>query len=334
MLLGQKYSSLPCWLFICFQCLNLLKGFGIATSFVGATKDSSKIPVEIRLNPAPNQLHGKLYVTTGTNYTVIAEITDEHYKNLTLTYQWSVKDKTITTDPNASQIFYQFKQPEDSDFIKVLVVHSTNETGMMRKDLVVYDPVAITEFKCDSVLTQGDLLNATIKFSGTRPVRYSYKICPGIHVNPDCIGFRDGGTTNDISVTLVHYLRFVGDYTLMFGLMNTASNLDKSYHIKIVDTVRNQSIPYTPIVCSIAAVLVLAIGLIMHLKFKRTIYTETADLDFTRNAYEDDDDWADQWESEQSFMQRVKYLLLSDGRADQTSQSISSILNGSRSRLV
>lgn len=288
-----------------------------------------KIPVVIRLRPAPEQLHGKIYVTTGTKYTLTAEVTDEHYKNVTLTYQWSIKNKTIVTDPKASHIEYTFSEPENSDFIKVLVVHTQEDTGVSEEDLVVYDPMVIVEFKGDSVLTQGDLLNVSILFTGTLPARYSYKICAGSAPRSDCSGYHDQGETARGSINLVHYLRYVGDYTLMVQVSNTASKTDKSYHIKIVDTVRIQSLPITPIVCSIAAVLVLATGFMLHFKFKRTIFTEAADFD-----YDDDDDWPDQWDMEQSFMQRVRYLMFSDGRADQAGQSLSSILSGSRTRLV
>lgn len=318
MLLNKCSYRTSLSVYLTFSLLNILQVETVRNYGEG------KIPVEIRLQPAANYYHGKLYLTTGTKYTIIAEITDDHYKNSTLTYQWSVKNKTIVTDPKASQIDYIFDQPEDNDFIKVLVVHTQGDTGMNKDDLVIYNPLAIVEFKGDSVLTQGDLLNASIKFTGTLPATFFYKICAGIKPDPGCRGYNDYGRATKNAITLVHYLRYVGDYTLMIELCNIASKTERSYHIKIVDSVRTQSLPITPIVCSIAAVLVLATGFMLHFKFKRTIFTETADFD-----YDDDDDWPDQWEMERSFLQRVKYLMFSDGRVDQ-----GSILSTSRSRLI
>lgn len=276
---------------------------------------TENIPVNIQLNPA-RYLYGKDYVATGTKITATAEILDEKYKNLTLTYQWSTKEKTIITDTKSSQISYVFDKPDEDNFLKILVLYQSNYTGSSSKSLVIRDPINITEPEGKLFIEHGDLLDISLKVKGGQPIEYCHEFClnkvdreTGASImDEDCKCKPNTNLTNS-EIIIKHYLRLVGNYTLLLVVDNVADHLEKHYEVKIRDTTHAQTIPYVPIVCSIVAVLILLTGVTLHMKFKRTVQTETADFDFIRTSFADDDEWAE----EQSLWQRVSYLLF---RAD------------------
>lgn len=289
---------------------------------------ASSIPVNIRLKSVV-YLHDKAYVPTNTSFVAIAEITDERYKNLSMTYQWSVKNHTIITDNNSSQIDYKFTDADESNYLKLLVVHKPNDTGSCQQDFVIRDPLDVQQPKGTMFLEHGDLLRVQLNFKGTGPFKYCHKCVRDSLIqapkatNATCLPDAD---TSENHINISQYLR-VGNYSLVFVITNVASRVEKIYKVRVSDTVREHSnVPYIPLISSICAVLILMIGIVMHLRFKRTLHTETADFDFSRHAYEDDyEDWMDE---ERSFVERVRYLLF------ESSQSADPNLSGSRSRLT
>lgn len=298
------------------------------TSILGSN-DTGNIPVNIRLEPA-HLLHGRDYVPTGTNLTATAEVLDEKYSNLTLTYQWSIKNTTIPSKLNASSITYLFNNPDNDTSLKVLVVHQPNDSGTSEKSLVVRNPVSIAALEGKLFLQHGDLLEVSLKFNGTGPFKTCYRFCLETNAknkdSDDCKECAPSHETNSTQVHLTQYLREVGNYSLMFIVDNIASRVTKQYSVKISETVRKPTIPYLPIVSSISAVMILLIGVTLHLKFKKTVHTETADFNFTRNFYEEEDFFNE----ELSLLQRIKCLLFSADEHDMNSSRMS----GSRSRLI
>lgn len=322
------------------HCLILTLFCGIVRSSVNYDQNLSNttpysddtdgsIPVNIRIKPA-HYLHGKVYISTSNNLTATAEILDEKFRNVTLTYQWSIKDKTITTDTNASQIVYKFDSPDEAQFLKVLVFHPKNDTGTSQKDLVVRDPVTIAEPGGRFFLEHGDLLDIKLKFNGTRPYLYCYKICHD-KAEPECGQCQPELETVSTEVPVLKYLHRIGNYTMNFVVSNVASQETKKYVIRITGSLSPQPLPIVPIVSSISAVVILLVGVAFHLKFKSTILTETADFDFVRQVYDDREE--EFWDEEQSFFQRVRYILFSTER-DLNSSLSDSNLSSSRARLV
>ena len=294
--------------------------------------DNGNIPVNIQVQPA-HYLHGKNYVPTKMNIIATAEILDEKFKNLPLTYQWSAKNATITTDQKASQIVYKFDKADNDNFLKVLVYHRPNDTGTSQKDFVVRDPINVADPIGKFFLEHGELLNITLKFTGTGPFSYCRKFCfDDTHdeAGQECKDCDPDGWTEANQIKILSYLRRVGNYSLVFVVDNIASRQVKIYSVRIFDTVRHQSIPLEPIVSSISAVFILLAGVAFHLKFKDSAFTETADFDFARNNYEEE------WDDEQLFAQRVKDMFFRSniGNNDDRGSFMDPNLSGSRTRLT
>lgn len=293
-------------------------------------RDNGNIPVNILIKPL-RELERKIYVPTGANITAMAEILDEKFRNVSVTYQWSAKNKTITTDTNAAKIVYSFDKADNNNFLKVLVYHKPNDTGICQKDIVVRDPIVVSDLIGNVFLEYGELLNVTLKFNGTGPFKYCSEFCLK-QSGKYCKECSPTNWTTDNEITIVKFLRPIGNYSLSFVVDNYASRVGKTYLVKIFDTVRYKTTPIVPIVCSITAVINMLTVLVLHIKFRNTVLTETADFEFIREAYEEEDE-GQFLDEEQSFVQRVRYLLF--GVARYRRNSIASWnLNGSRSRII
>lgn len=288
---------------------------------------SDIIPVNILIKPL-KELDRKIYVPTGVDISATAEILDEKFRNTTITYQWSVKNETITTDPKASKISYRFNSADDNNYLKVFVLHKPNETGTCQKDIIVRDPISIFDPSGKLFLEHGELLDITIRFNGTGPFKYCEQFCH-LERGRGCEECSPDIWTKNNHVNIVKYLRSVGNYTLRFVVDNYASRQAKSYSVKIFDTIRHQSTPIVPIVCSISAVLILLTGVLLHSKFNNTIPSETADFDFTRDSNFMEDEEFSFMDEEQSFFQRARSVLFNCRQ----SSMVDSHMSESRSRL-
>uniref|UniRef100_A0A6G1S5E0 Transmembrane protein 130 n=1 Tax=Aceria tosichella TaxID=561515 RepID=A0A6G1S5E0_9ACAR len=299
---------------------------------ITVTKNDT-IPVNIQFKPA-NYLRDKNYVATNASLNAKAEISDVNFKNQTFEYQWLVKGKDITLDKNANEINYTFSIADEEQFLELHVIqHPSNDTGSIKKDLVIRDPINIQDPAGKLFLERGELLNITLKFSlGTAPINYCYKFCRdvnGKHNPDDCPECKPDTKVDHNQVTIVYYVRNVGNYTLVFVADNIASHVSKGYSVKITDTMKSKTIPFVPIVSSILAVVIVLSGLALHLKFKRSFVTETADFDFIRHDYNEDEDFWD--DEEYTFLQRVMYLFFKTDNDHDTSMT-DSFVSGTRLR--
>lgn len=303
------------------------------TTITSSQDIQRNIPVIIGIQPY-SQLHGKIYVPTGKNLTIRADVTDDKFRNLSLTYQWSTRQHVIDTT-NVSQIVYAFDQPDENEFMKVLVFHPQNDTGVSQEDIIVRDPIKLDDPVGKTFLEHGELLDLMFRYNGTGPYQYCFRLCyekSEADCEPCDSTADEARMTASQHVAILKYLPKVGNYTLFFSVYNIATRVDRYYAIKITDILRPQTIPYIPIISSILAVLILLVGLALHLKFKQTIYTETADFDFIRQAY--DDRLEEVWDEEQSFFQRVRYLLFQMEWSTSDANLSDSNMSSSRAHLV
>lgn len=292
--------------------------------------DKNNIPVNIRLEPA-HYLHGKTYIATGAQFNATAEILDDKFKDLIITYQWSTRNTIIATGTNRSRIEYKFDKADPETYLKVIVFSREKEehSGVSEKSIIVRDPIKIAEPVDKLFIEHGELLNITLKFSGTGPFVYCYQLC--LYSCHECYPIWH---LNENQYHIVKYLHNVGNYTLRFAVDNIVSHQNKSYSVRVIDTPRESTVPYMPIVCSMSAVLILLIGFALHLKFNSiSVYTETADFDFTRTTYNESAEEEDLWDEEQSFMQRVNYLLFKSN-TERRNSSMAESNTSERSRLI
>lgn len=261
------------------------------------------IPTNILLQPA-KILHDKYYVPTKAQVSAKAEILKDEYKNSNLTYQWSTKTETIITGWNASQISHVFDNPDEGNFLKVLVVQTndTKNAGSSMKNIAVRDPIVISDPSGKMFIEHGELLDVTLNWSGTGPFRFCHRICQPFEEPCDKCDQHIG--TENAYVRIERYLRYVGNYTLLFRVDNLASVSDKRYFMKVASTFRKQKVQYVPIISSISAVLILFFGVALHIKFKKTVDMETADFDFFESAQDEDE-----LLEGDTFCQRVCHLL-------------------------
>lgn len=259
------------------------------------------IPVELSITPHISHF-GTNYVATGAKLTGSASITDPAFQNDSLRYIWSTKDGIISgVDQHSHEIQHVFEHPDESNFIKVQVMDEGNQAeGADQFNFDVKTPVTVMDPIGKLFLEHGELLSVNLTYSGSPPFIYCYKFCSTADlICNDCIPFY---TTQQHYIEIVHYLHNVGEYTLLFTIGNIMNQEVKRYTIKISSAIRLKTIPYAPIVSTILAVCILMTGIALHLRFRQTTFTETADFDFINN---DDDDW----NQELSFIQRVRYLL-------------------------
>lgn len=308
---------------------------GTISSPTKQAQSSSKddiIPVNIQLQPA-HYLYGKNYLATGVNFTATAEITDEKFKNQLIIYQWVTKNTSITTGQDKQTITYKFDKADPDTYLKVNVMireAHASPTGTSTKSIVVRDPVSIAEPVDKLFIEHGEMLDVSFKFLGTGPFLYCYELYHSSYKH-DCFPLRQ---TEDDKIRIIRYLRWVGNYTLILNVNNIASEQKKAYSVRVIETPRESTVPYVPIVCSASAVLILLIGFALHLKFRSfPIFTETADFDFTRTSRDDSAEEEELWDEEQSFIQRVKLLFLRS-MSDRRNSSMTSSNYADRSRLI
>jgi len=239
-----------------------------------------------------------------------------------------VKNKTIVTGENISQINYQFDRPDPDQFLKVLVFNPQNGTGTSQKEIVVIDPVQIKEPQAKLFLEHGELLNVTMNFRGGGPYRYCFSFCFN---NTDCV-CKPHSETSKNEREIIRYLRDVGNYTMVFTLENIVSRQTKNLTVLITDILHHNYLPYAPIVASIVAFTILMIGFGLHQKFKRSLNTETADFDFFHQHH--DDTFDDVWHEEQSFLQKVKHIIFEVDWNTSSASMTDSNISSSRARLV
>lgn len=294
---------------------------------------SDNIPVSLVVTPLI-QKYGITYVSTGVNLTVIAVVTNPTLANISLLYHWSTKSGIISADLKASKIEYTFTQAEPSSFIKVDVVPvnttAYNLTGEAQINLNVVDPVSISEPAGKLFLEHGELLDIKLQYKGTPPFDYCYKFCGRTDILPCSVSFLSltclsNHVTDKNEIAISHYLHSVGSYILYFRISNLMNEQTKEYTIKINDIVRHHNLPYAPIISSILAVIILLSGLALHLHFRKTAYTETANFDFIRQSLEEEE-----WKEEQSFIERVRYLFCRG--EDETIEEERHMLPGARFR--
>lgn len=263
---------------------------------------SEDIPVSISVAPY-KEYQNHIYVPTGLNLNLSASVA-EKYANLSLAYKWSTKSGAIKADPKMNKIQYSFNNSEDSDFIRVDVSNNSTHNGSSQLDLVVKEQLLVMDPIGKLFLEHGELLHVTLQYKGSPPFRFCYKFCQDSDFLPcDFLACFPEYYTDENQIHIDHYLHNVGNYTLMFKIRNVMNEELKHYAIKINDTVRVRTLPFIPIISSILAVFILLIGVALHLHYRKRGYTETADFDFVRTAQEEEE-----WEEEQSFIQRVRYL--------------------------
>lgn len=287
---------------------------------------SKNITTDIRISNN-QQLGGINYIVTGRNITFTADIFDSRYKNDSLLYHWFSKNETLPTFNGSSQMIHIFGAPDEDNFIQVVVLDpKTNNTGTDTKKLAIRDPINWIQSDYRQHIYHGDLFSAYFKFNGTKPFVYNYTL---IYNSTKDVLFRNHGKIFDDYVIIKPiFLRSIGNYILDFRINNIASAESKVISIKVLETARMQSVNYVPIISCILAVLILLSGVALHFKFKKIVNMETADLDFTRNAFEDEE-----WDEVQTFGERVRYLLFGLNRSEQRGL-LSSELNRSRVRLI
>lgn len=273
------------------------------------------IPLTLSISPYKSH-YGTIYVASGVKINATVTIRDltTTSNNSDVKIQWSTKDGVISTSLNSTSIEHTFQDESDNNFIRVEVIRG-NETGSAQVDFSVREPVNVSDPIGKLFIEHGEMLDVKLSFKGSAPFNYCYKFCIDGNIIPCDLCFPYFETyKNELSIS--HYLHSVGQYTLMFDIYNIMNRETKHYTIKINDTVRDQSLPFVPIVCSILAVFILITGVSLHLHFRKTAYTETANFDFIRQTQEDDD-----WEEELSFIQRVRYLFCGDTQDDEYNES-------------
>lgn len=290
------------------------------------TWDSNRnVPLNILLEPDVHWL-GRNFVPTSVKLNATAEIMDHHYKDFNFTYKWSTRNTVINEGVNLTKISFSYGQPSEQERLNLTVSFGDKYHGFKNKDVVARDPIAIKERDLKLFVEHGELVTADFKLNGTPPIHFCYRFCPSPEmVCEDCyINRYDGRTTTGGELKIAHYLHANGNYTLILKLDNIATTMVKKYSVRVTDTIRPKKIPYVPIISSISAVLIILIALALHVRLRETNYTETADFDFIRNSYDEEE-----WYEEQSFWQRVKYLLF---KADSSENRglLSSDLNRSR----
>lgn len=295
--------------FCCGQQSSQTDNVGqLASSTVATTNQQQQLflsdNIDVTINASP------VKVVAGTNFVAakmpiqIQAKFDSTVNDSTLEYEWSTKEGGIKENKNASSIVYQFTKSDEDNFILLNVKDpKTNATGTAKLDvsvrsrLVVGDPVGKT------FIEKGELLEISLVYSGSPPFTYCYKFCSDYDILPCTLCFPSSETTNT-TIPIVHYLHYVGNYTLFFRIENIMNYEERQYVIKINDTVRPKSnLPIAPIVSSMLAVFIIITGVALHMRFKDTSYTtETANFDF----FHDDND--EEWEQELSLIQRIRYL--------------------------
>lgn len=273
----------------------------LTTSVIQA---GDSISISLALSPYVSHL-GTYYVPTNQPINATAILNNNSGLNVTrLAYKWSTKDGPISsaTPLNASSILLTFKKPDENNFVKAEVKDlDTNATGTSQFDVIVKSPLVVADPTGKLFLERGELLDIKLRFTGSPPFTYCYKICTPYDILPCGLCLISYDTDSNV-IPIVHYLHSVGNYTLLFQIGNIMNQDEKRYAIKINDTVRTSNLPIAPIVSTILAVLILISGVALHLKFRDTSYaTETANFDFFNDNEEE-------WEQEFSFIQRVKYL--------------------------
>ena len=264
---------------------------------------SNDIRVSIEVSPIKQESNNN-YVAANTPIKIEAKLSSIVSNVSDISYEWSTKDGPIKADKHASSLTHQFTKSNVNDFIEVKVIDGkTNSTGEAKVEIIVKSSLMVADPKGKFFLEKGELLDINLIYSGSPPFKYCYKFCSDYDFLPCNICFPYYETSNT-TIPIVHYLHYVGNYTLMFKIENIMNYEERHYVIKIIDTTRPKSnLPIAPIVSTILAVCILITGVALHLKFKDTSYaTETANFDF----FHDDDE--EEWEQELSLIQRIRYL--------------------------
>lgn len=242
-----------------------------------------------------------------------------------LHYNWSTKAGPVKTDGHAAAIDYKFTKPDEETFIQVDVFDpGTNHSGQSRTDFIVKEELVVKDPVGKTFLEKGELLKINLVYSGSPPFTYCYKFCSESHDLIPCfphLCFPPSETTNT-TIPIVQYLHWVDNYTLIFQIENIMNSEERQFAVKIIDTNRPRSnLPIEPIISSILAVCILITGVALHMRFKDTSYTETANFDF----FHDDND--EDWERELSLVQRVRQLFCGNDQ-DEDNETSYLIQNG------
>lgn len=180
------------------------------------------------------------------------------------------------------------------------------ETQSNTTEAPTQEPVIVSDPSGKLFLEHGELLDIKLKYNGSAPFFYCYTFCTDQDWLP-CVCLTLTETSgNEIAIT--RYLHQLGNYYLLFKIRNSVNEVEKRYTIKITGTVRESTLPFVPIVSSVLAVIILITGVALHIHLRKTVNTETADFDFMGQEEE--------WDEEQSLIQRVKYFMCHSDNMD------------------
>lgn len=256
-----------------------------------------KLSISLSFSPELTYRDGVYFMPTGENITAKAHV-HGHTDGANLTFQWSEDNQVIVTNNMSERIIKKDKPMKI--ILKVLVMDDKSRQAETEVKLDIKIPVKLTSFEGKQHMYHDDLLDWTFHYDGTGPFHYCYKISfKGLNCSPIY-------ETNENHLTTgPNYLPYIDDYILFIYITNYAGPpYTNTFSISIEETVKKPKILYVPIVSSIIAVLILLTGVALHFRFRKRVGAETADFDFTRNAYENDE-----WDEEQTFGERVRYLL-------------------------
>lgn len=274
--------------------------------------------VNIKVEPT-HVIAGRNFIKTHTNITFtasLANLTITQPSNLTYEWLYVQSSKNLTLPGNSSQITYAFESVDEDSFVKVVVKQIGENSTIVKcsneKLLSIRDQINIVKKEITQHIYHGDLFSATFVFNGTLPVDYSYRLCHNSTHNKTCYPTVIHPEYFGYSIRTKDYYLRVGNYTINLDMNNYASDLSQTIAIKVFETLRRERVNYVPLISCILAVLILLFGVAIHFKFKKSITTETADFDCTREVYGDEE-----WDEVQTFGERLRYLLFGLKRSEQ-----------------
>lgn len=217
------------------------------------------------------------FVATNQNMTALAQIHDPNYflSQYSLSYSWLLDNKDVPSLKTDKALSYNFSQPINQNLSVIVEAKNGSNTyyGYYSRLVMPRDPVKIADIKGKLFIEYGELLQVTIYFIGSKPFSYCWtfhKTCePKMR-------------TTDDSVQITHYMRFVGEYTLLFVAANQVSREEKHYTVKVSDIIKQHTLTFLiiPTVFSLLGILIILVVVVFVLRYRRNYIIEVADFDF------------------------------------------------------
>ncbi|XP_075557505.1 transmembrane protein 130 isoform X2 [Dermacentor variabilis] len=233
-----------------------------------------------------------------TNFTFALHDPSGYFTNSSNSLSWKL-DYGLSHYAEYYTINFTDTSVHTVNLIVVALVTRPNATspqvklGSFSRNIAPKDPITGVSVQGNVWLRRGDVVSLQVSCNGSAPYNYCWKYLPGNATSNSTANLTcdEPISTNQCQFPLVHYFPQDGSHFIAILVSNIVQQKPyiKNIEVHIYDVSQQQQLStiVVPIVCSVFALVIVALGLAYHMHTRNQLRIEVADFDFNEPRTDD-----------------------------------------------